>query len=57
MNKTTLLPQRKNYKKLLVIMLFIISVNSINGQSYRSQRSYVDDFGRNELFVKESLAE
>lgn len=48
-------------KKIIVKTLFIIilflAIQNGNAQNYRNAKAYINDFGKNELFVKESLME
>ncbi|MBC7524357.1 MAG: hypothetical protein H7239_07970 [Flavobacterium sp.] len=42
---------------LTVIILSVLNVESSYSQNYRNAKAYINDFGKNELFVKESLME
>lgn len=44
------------YYKFCFIVFFCIYSNA-NAQNYRNAKAYINDFGKNELFVKESLME
>jgi len=53
-----------NEKKLLRVvlvfltqMLFYTAVAQDEKNEYRNEKAYIDDFGKNELYIKESLAE
>ena len=52
----------KSYKRkfifcrLFIVVLFFYFQNAIS-QNYRNAKAYISDFGKNELFVKESLME
>lgn len=39
------------------VVLFIVCFGHANAQNYRNAKAYIMDFGKNELFVKESLME
>lgn len=56
MNTINLNSVERNFKKTL-LALFLLGVNFIFSQNYRNEKSYIEDFGKNELYVKESLAE
>ena len=43
-------------KRLPVLILLFVILNG-NAQNYRNAKAYINDFGKNELFVKESLME
>lgn len=43
-------------KRLSILVLLFVILNG-NAQNYRSAKAYINDFGKNELFVKESLME
>lgn len=48
---------RINTNQLLLVLIFSISMlpNFLQAQEYRNIDSYMDDFGKNEMFVKKSL--
>lgn len=56
MNTINLNSIGRNSKKRLFILL-LLGVNFAFSQTYRNERSYIEDFGKNELYVKEALAE
>ncbi len=43
--------------KALLLSVFFLEIQNGNAQSYRNAKAYINDFGKNELFVKESLME
>ena len=43
-------------KRLSILVLLFVILNG-NAQNYRNAKAYINDFGKNELFVKESLME
>jgi hypothetical protein len=43
--------------KALLLCVFFLEIQNGNAQSYRNAKAYINDFGKNELFVKESLME
>ena len=43
-------------KRLPILVLLFVILNG-NAQNYRNAKAYINDFGKNELFVKESLME
>lgn len=47
---------RFSFRKL-IISFFILCFGYSNAQNYRNAKAYIMDFGKNELFVKESLME
>ena len=50
-------PKRKFiFCRLFIVVLFFYFQNAIS-QNYRNAKAYISDFGKNELFVKESLME
>jgi hypothetical protein len=44
------------FKSLAIIAMFFVFLSGI-AQDYRNAKAYINDFGKNELFVKESLME
>lgn len=53
-------PNLKNITKLFIfwfLIIFILMCETTFAQSYRNAKAYINDFGKNELFVKESLME
>lgn len=40
-----------------MFVLLLLGANIAFSQNYRNERSYIEDFGKNELYVKEALAE
>jgi hypothetical protein len=44
------------FESLVTLMLIFVFLDG-NAQEYRNARAYINDFGKNELFVKESLME
>lgn len=47
----------KSVYYILGFLGFLLSYQTGNAQNYRNAKAYITDFGRNELFVKESLME
>lgn len=41
----------------LAILLIFLCANGLFAQNYRNEKSYIEDFGKNELYVKEALSE
>lgn len=56
MNSFYIKSKERNSLKMLVIV-FLMGVSTIFSQNYRNGKSYIKDFGKNELHVKEALAE
>ncbi|WP_298395771.1 hypothetical protein [Flavobacterium sp.] len=50
-------PNLKSVFYKAILFGFLFSFQIITGQNYRNAKAYITDFGRNELFVKESLME
>ena len=63
MKNDTLIDQKPNLKNISKIFLFwflvilILLCETALAQNYRNAKAYINDFGKNELFVKESLME
>jgi hypothetical protein len=49
--------QKKSILIIAIFFLFFLNTNISLAQDYRNARAYISDFGKNELFVKESLME
>ena len=50
-------PKRTFFKIKSCFFLFILCFGISNAQNYRNAKAYIMDFGKNELYVKESLME
>lgn len=50
-------PNLKSVFCKAILLGFLFSFQITTGQNYRNAKAYITDFGRNELFVKESLME
>lgn len=49
---------KKKSHHLSLLIVLLLSINGVlQAQNYRNPKAYINDFGKNELFVKESLME
>ncbi|RAR69283.1 hypothetical protein [Flavobacterium aciduliphilum] len=44
-------------KRRVIFLLYMLLCINTNAQNYRNAKAYINDFGKNELFVKEALME
>ena len=54
-NSTLTIGQKSNFKSLVCFILIVGFTTISNSQTYRTIDAYMDDFAKNELFVKKSL--
>jgi hypothetical protein len=57
MKNSTLFLQTANRKSVMIVLVALMALfsRSLHAQNYRTIEAYMDDFGKNEMFVKKAL--